>query len=126
MQGDPPGDPTAASGARAGLSAHPRKSPAEPHPPDGTAAPQVSRLASRTMGYFSAAGFADSTLQADITPLEFWGLFLNWLHDSNTLINNPGDATLKHFRMHFRLIRMTSHPSGLSNAPVFGFTAFLF
>lgn len=51
-------------------------------------------------------------------PLEFWGLFLNYLHVSSTLINNPGEATLKHL-----FIRMTSLPSALNNAPVFRFTA---
>lgn len=30
-------------------------------------------------------------------PLEFWGLFLNWIHVRNTLINNPGEATLEPF-----------------------------
>lgn len=62
MQGDPPGDPAAASGARAGLSAHPRKSPAEPDTPDGTAAPQVSRLA-------AVSSFQLQGEQADISVL---------------------------------------------------------
>lgn len=62
MQGDPPGDPAAASGARAGLSAHPRKSPAEPHPPDGTAAPQVPRLA-------AVSSFQLQQEQSDISVL---------------------------------------------------------
>lgn len=34
VQGNPPGDPEAALGARAGLSADARKGPAEPHAPD--------------------------------------------------------------------------------------------
>lgn len=41
VQGDPAGDPEAASGARAGLSADTRKSPAEPHAADRTASSQV-------------------------------------------------------------------------------------
>lgn len=41
IQGDPPGDPAAASGAWTGLSADPRESPAEPHTADWTAAAQV-------------------------------------------------------------------------------------
>lgn len=41
LQRDPSGDPAAASGARAGVPADPRESPAEPHAADRTAAPQV-------------------------------------------------------------------------------------
>lgn len=48
FKGDPAGDPAAAFGARAGLSADPGESPAEPHTSDRTAAPQVASLLNTT------------------------------------------------------------------------------